>query len=843
MPGWVPSATVLRQMHLRRLAQHPLRAALAVIGIGAGVALALAVTVSAISVERSLETFGTDLAGPARFRVVGPTDHGGLPEGVLTRIEAVDGVAQAIPLVMGVTEASSGDGSTYRVAFVGGDCRVLTLVEGESCDVVGVPTGDADADPIISSRLGVLLDGGTIHTNLGARSVAAVPQFDLLNAFNEGMVAVYPLPTAQALFSRPGSLDAVYVVPAPGANTGQLRAGLAEAVGPSGVIRDAASTLAPSYITGPFLPFLFLLSLFGLVVGAQLVQNIVAISLAERRRELAVTAAVGGAPAAISFGVLAESAVLGVVGGAVGIGAGVLVAKPFVDNVSAQAELAAGIHLSVHVTPMVVAAGLALGVATSTMAAIRPAWRLRRMDVVSELADRPAAADVVVGVPVIRVVVMAATLVVGLVAGWLSQRDGALETWQPPLAVAALAVAGTAAFRLPLSLAPAVFGVLRRVPAFQRGATRVALSSLTAQPRRVAAATLAVGAAVGLSVGIGNADLAAGSHTLADATADGRVFVSTLRPNNTTRIDAKIPPVLAAELAGFPGVAGIERHYHTTIDHPLLGATSLEGDDGAPSTFDVITGRTFAEAARRGEVMIGPALARDLHLDPGDTFTAPGRDGLVELRVGGIWKSPDNIGRSISAPYPVFRELAGAQPPDSMLLVPAPGLSAAELATRVRAADLDPRLNVFDPDELGERYAEDFGDFVQPFRIIQRGLLGVAFVATASTLLLAALQRRREHGLLMALGMPPSGLGRMVLVEAGLIALAGTAFGWVSGVVGGQLFVFASPVVTGLEVPLTLSVRPVVTAGLLALGFVLAGAGLPAWRTSRLDPMVALRYE
>jgi ABC-type antimicrobial peptide transport system permease subunit len=34
-----------------------------------------------------------------------------------------------------------------------------------------------------------------------------------------------------------------------------------------------------------------------------------------------------------------------------------------------------------------------------------------------------------------------------------------------------------------------------------------------------------------------------------------------------------------------------------------------------------------------------------------------------------------------------------------------------------------------------------------------------------------------------------------------------------------------------------------VTAGALAIGFVLAGAALPAWRTSRLDPMVALRYE
>ena len=34
-----------------------------------------------------------------------------------------------------------------------------------------------------------------------------------------------------------------------------------------------------------------------------------------------------------------------------------------------------------------------------------------------------------------------------------------------------------------------------------------------------------------------------------------------------------------------------------------------------------------------------------------------------------------------------------------------------------------------------------------PFRVLQRGLLFIAFVAVLSTLLLAGYQRRREHGL------------------------------------------------------------------------------------------------
>jgi ABC-type antimicrobial peptide transport system permease subunit len=185
----------------------------------------------------------------------------------------------------------------------------------------------------------------------------------------------------------------------------------------------------------------------------------------------------------------------------------------------------------------------------------------------------------------------------------------------------------------------------------------------------------------------------------------------------------------------------------------------------------------------------------------------------------------------------------GPRPASRVLLVPQPGVSPSSLATSVRAAHLAPNVKVFDPAETAASLASDFKVFLAPFWLLARGLLVVAFIATASTLLLAGVKRRAEHGLLAAVGMPPGDLGRMVLVEAGLFGVLGTICGFIGGLVGLATFSLASTSLTGLTIPFQLNLVPLVVYGTIATALVLAGAALPAWRTSQLDPVVALRYE
>src|SRR5207248_10935965 len=116
------------------------------------------------------------------------------------------------------------------------------------------------------------------------------------------------------------------------------------------VVLAGDESSAFGFVANQLLPILLLISLIGLAVGAQLVFNTMTLSLEERRRGLAIEAALGGTPRAVLFGVLGEAAVLGLAGGALGIGMGLLAARPFVGTISHYAEQTAGIHLSVHTT-------------------------------------------------------------------------------------------------------------------------------------------------------------------------------------------------------------------------------------------------------------------------------------------------------------------------------------------------------------------------------------------------------------------------------------------------------------------------------------------------------------
>ena len=87
------------------------------------------------------------------------------------------------------------------------------------------------------------------------------------------------------------------------------------------------------------------------------------------------------------------------------------------------------------------------------------------------------------------------------------------------------------------------------------------------------------------------------------------------------------------------------------------------------------------------------------------------------------------------------------------------------------------------------------------------------------------------------------GLGRMVLTEAGIVGIAASILGTIAGIATYVAMIWVSPLLTGLSAPFRFDlVAPLVYGG-AGLVFVLVGAALPAWRTARLDPAVALRYE
>lgn len=126
--------------------------------------------------------------------------------------------------------------------------------------------------------------------------------------------------------------------------------------------------------------------------------------------------------------------------------------------------------------------------------------------------------------------------------------------------------------------------------------------------------------------------------------------------------------------------------------------------------------------------------------------------------------------------------------------------------------------------------------------------LAVASLAIVNTLVMAVLERRREIGIMKALGASDRDVRKLFFTEAATMGLLGgalgVAFGWLLGRainLGTNLYLhrMKMPPENLWTVPLWLAAGAV---GFALLVSVLAGI-YPAARAARLDPVEALRYE
>jgi predicted permease len=155
-------------------------------------------------------------------------------------------------------------------------------------------------------------------------------------------------------------------------------------------------------------------------------------------------------------------------------------------------------------------------------------------------------------------------------------------------------------------------------------------------------------------------------------------------------------------------------------------------------------------------------------------------------------------------------------------------------------ASVDPNL----PVESLRTMEQQVRDNVFLDRMISTMSAGFAVLATLlaavglyGVLAYTVAQRTREIGLRMALGAAPNRVRAMVLRQVGMMTLVGGTIGLIGAIFAGRA---AKSILYQMEGhdPIVL----VVSAVLLSL--VALGAGfIPAHRASRVDPMLALRYE
>jgi predicted permease len=194
---------------------------------------------------------------------------------------------------------------------------------------------------------------------------------------------------------------------------------------------------------------------------------------------------------------------------------------------------------------------------------------------------------------------------------------------------------------------------------------------------------------------------------------------------------------------------------------------------------------------------------------------------------------------------PLTKRAYSRPPPGGMtLMVRAGAGNDAINEIRHEIAAIDPNLSVFNVRTMTE-YLDQSNDLIRWTSMVYGGIgvfgLILASVGLAGVTAYSVAQRRKEIGIRMALGARPGQVLRLVMKEGATLVIVGSALGFLGAWAIGRMLSALSP-----EMGQSLHAKqPVLMIGapLLLAGLAMLACYFPARRSTRVDPLTALRQE
>ncbi|WP_408662605.1 ABC transporter permease [Jatrophihabitans sp.] len=833
----------MRKVSLRNLAAHKVRLVLTVLSVVLGTAFVAGSFVFTDTLQRTFNGIFDDTAVGVDVRVAARDDNSsGVPLATLDRLRAVPGVSKVEPGITGQIVLLGSDGKAVK----GGGAPSLGLSylppEQQIGDQFTFTAGSPPARPGEialnpgAARLGKLTVGSHTRVLVPSKGMLDVTLTGIYSTKTEtgGYIgALFPQAQALQLFTDGQHVGYVDIA-GNGVSQSELRDRIAQALpelqAKTGVqVRhDAKQEInnALKFINY----FLLAFGAIALLVGTFIIYNTFSMLVAQRVRELALLRAIGASRRQVSRSVLLEAALVGLAGSAIGIAGGVGLAYGLRALLNSfDVGLPSG---ALQLRPRTVLVALAIGVGVTLFSAYSPARRASKIAPVAAMREEFASTGSSLRLRTALGLLATVLGVAGLLAGGLAGSGGG-----------AAGLIGLGALGL-------IVGVLLGAPALSRPVIgvlgtglgpvfgtvgRLARTNAVRNPRRTAATAFAL--TLGLMLVTTIAVFGASAKKSLNGLVDNGVTADYI----LTGPDAVGVPVAAAPAAAeVSGVAAtVALHpVQVRIDGHTEYGTGVDGPLGDVLRYQVVQGSADLTGHT---LLVSQKWAQDNHWSVGSTVTMLTPDqNTVRTTIGGIYQVSPLLGNWLASGS-LYRELTPSRllTDEVVLVKAAPGTDLAALRTGLERAT-DPLVVVQVQDR--EEFKGENASQINALLAVLYGLLALAIVIAVlgiiNTLALSVVERRREIGMLRAVGVLRPQLRRTIYLESMLIALFGALVGLAMGLVFGSLFVrtLRDQGLDQVSVPVGQAVLMLVLAGVVGV----LAALWPAIRAARTPPLAAI---
>jgi putative ABC transport system permease protein len=838
---------LLKTFSWQELRHHPWRNLAAVVAVMLGVALAFAVQLINASALDEFAQAVRSVSGQADL--VLRSGQAQFDEAVFARVANHPQVAQASPVLEINTYALAANGKRLPVRVLGVDALVVAQM---APTLLPRPAAGADRfvlfapDSVFLNAAAQALLAGESNSNL-SNTLRVQSGLDLLSLRARGTVqaggaalAVMDIGAAQELFGKTGLLSRIDIRLQPGVPREAFAQSLQSAPEwPAGLrlAQPEDDTARLGNLSRAYRVNLSVLALVALFTGAFLVFSVLALSVAKRAQQFALLGVLGLTGRQRMHLVMWESAVLGLVGSALGIALGTALAAAALRLLGG--DLGSGFFAGA--APALQWDGLAAllyGILGLGAALVGGWWPAR------QAADLPPA-QTLKGLGAFDADGSPRWLGIVLIAA------GALLTRAPAifgipvaayLAVACWLVGGIMALPWLITL------LLDKVSPWVQHRALPLLAVERARRVRQSAGVAVSGVVASLSLAVALTVMVASfrdsvMHWL-DAVLPADIYVRTVISASAGET-AFFQPGFVVAARGVAGVARVAtqrvRLLQLQSDKPAVALMARAIDE--PARDLPLVGSALPVPAGQIGIYVSEAML-DLHgAVPGQPFEAlnqalalanPAQSAT--FFVAGVWRDYARQGGSIAMRVQEYERLTGDLRVNDLALWLQPGADAAQIQAQIRAladAGTPGAARLIEFASSGEIRAVSLRIFDRSFAVtywLQAVAIAIGLFGVAASFSAQVLARRKEFGLLVHLGLTRAQVLTVVAGEG----LAWTAVGAVAGLLLGlAISVVLVKVVNPQSFHWTMEmVLPWLRLGLLCGAVVVAGT-VTAWLAGR----------